>query len=109
LNVDVPDAIRAAAILHERLVGFGADVASEWRAGSVRYHRAGKLFAIVKPLARRVDVGFSKLGRARDRRILAAKGRLPFVRHLVEVEAAGDVDTQLLAWLRESYDSAGER
>jgi hypothetical protein len=61
----------------------------------------------VKPLAHRVEVGFAKLGRARSRRILAARGRLPFVPYLVEVEAIGDVDTELMAWLRESYDTAG--
>lgn len=100
--------IEAAAALHHLLLSFGADVSSEWKAGGTRYAREEKLFAIVKPLARRVDVGFFKFGRARSKRILSAKGRLPFVPYLVEVEAPGDLDSELRAWLRESYDLAGE-
>lgn len=73
-----------------------------------RYHKGERLFAVTRPLARRVDVGFHKLGRARSKRILHARGRLPFVPYLVEIESPGDVDHELLAWLRESYDLAGE-
>lgn len=62
----------------------------------------------MKPLARRCDVGFFKLGRARSKRILSAKGRLPFVPYLVEVEAPGDLDSELRAWLKESHDLAVE-
>jgi hypothetical protein len=126
-SASAPDGIRIAAALHELLLSFGADVTSEWRAGAVRYSRrpsqmarhlsgrtetdeepSGVPFVIVKPFARRADVGFTKLGRARATRILAAKGRLPFVRHLVEVEALGDIDRELRAWLREAYETAAE-
>ena len=104
-----PDpAIEAAAVLHHLLISYGSDVASEWKAGGVRYARGDRLFCIVKPLAKRVDVGFSKMGRARNKRILAAKGRLPFVPYLIEIEAPGDVDSEVRAWLRESYELAGE-
>ena len=102
-------AIGSAALLHHVLLEFGADVASEWKAGAVRYSRGGRLFAIVKPMARRCDVGFFKSGRARSKRILHARGKLPFVPYRVEVEAPGDVDSELRAWLRESYDLAEER
>lgn len=93
-------------MLHERLVAFGDDVTSEWKASTIRYERNGKLFAILKPLSKRVDVGFNKIGLARNKRILTAPGRLPFVRHVVSVEAPGDLDSQLLLWLRESYENA---
>lgn len=106
--MQVPPAVEAAATLHALLVGFGDDVALEHRAGQMRYARAGRLFCVLRPLARRVDVGFFKFGRARNKRILSAKGRLPFVPYLVEVEAAGDLDSELRAWLRESYEGAGE-
>lgn len=99
--------IASTALLHHLLLAMGDDVASEWKAGGVRYARGDRLFAIVRPLARRVDVGFFKFGRARSKRILHAKGKLPFVPYRVEVEAPGDVDTELRAWLRESYESAG--
>ena len=98
----------AARVLHERLAAFGPDVQVAVASGTRRYHRGERLFAVVKPLATRADVGFHKLGRARSKRILHARGRLPFVPYLVEVEAPGDVDHELLAWLRESYALAGE-
>lgn len=101
-------AIESAAVLHHLLFGSGADVTSDWKAGGVRYARNGTLFALVKPLAKRVDLGFLKLGRARSKRILSAKGRLPFLPYLVEIEAPGDIDTEVRAWLRESYDLAAE-
>ncbi|HUR68354.1 MAG TPA: DUF5655 domain-containing protein [Candidatus Thermoplasmatota archaeon] len=100
--------LEAAALLQHLLTSYGPDVTSEWKAGCVRYARAGQLFCIVKPLAKRCDVGFFKFGRAGSRRILAARGRLPFVPYLVEIEAPGDIDTKLRAWLRGSYEAATE-
>lgn len=104
----IDPATEAAAFLHTSLAGLGEDVAVDHKAGQMRYLRGGRLFCILKPLARRCDVGFFKFGRARSKRILSAKGRLPFVPYLVEVEAPGDLDSELRAWLRESYDLAGE-
>lgn len=102
-------AVEAAASLRSRLLSLGADVTCEERAGTQRYSRNGTLFALLRPLATRVDVGFSKLGRARSTRILDAKSAgLPFVRHRVIVEAPGDIDTELLSWLKEGYEGAGE-
>ena len=100
--------IETAAALHHLLLSFGADAASEWKAGSTRYARNGHLFAIVKPLARRCDVAFRRFSRARSKRVLSAKGRLPFLPYLVELEAPGDLDHEVRAWLRESYEIAGE-
>lgn len=98
----------AASALDARLRAMGSDVAVAERAGTRRYHRGERLFAVLRPFARRVDVGFFKLGRARSKRILHAAGTLPFVPYRVEVEAPGDIDSELLAWLRESYETAGE-
>lgn len=93
-------------MLHRRLVAFGPDVAHETRAGLVRYFRNGDVFCILRPLSTRVDVAFRRLGRARSKRILDAKAaRLPLLPYRVIVEAPGDVDTELLTWLRESYES----
>lgn len=100
-------AVEAHAALHRRLVGFGTDVVHERRAGTDRYFRAGRLFALLRPMKTRVDVAFTRLGRARDKRILDAKAaRLPGgLPYRVVVEAPGDVDSQLVAWLRESYEA----
>lgn len=111
-RVPTPIATTAASVLHDRLLAMGKDVTVERVAGTRRYHRAGAVggerpFAVMRPLATRVDVGFHKLGRARSKRILHAAGKLPFVPYRVVVEAAGDVDAELLAWLQESYESSG--
>lgn len=99
----------AASLLDGRLRAFGPDVAVSVATGLWRYHRGERLFALLRPLATRVDVGFTKLGRARSQRILDARAaRLPFVRHRVVVEAPGDVDRELLAWLREAYETASD-
>lgn len=98
-------AAEALAILDRYLSGLGPDVSREERSGLVRYSRGGVVFAVLRPNSRRVHVGFSRLGRARAPRILqASTGRLPGVRHRVVVEAPGDVDSELLAWIAESFD-----
>ena len=110
-----------ARFVDERLRALGRDISVVDRSGTRRYHRSpqarirtdaaasvehrvDKLFAVVRPLATRVDVGFYKLGLARSKRILHARGHLPFVPYRVEVEAPGDVDRELLAWVTESYE-----
>jgi len=99
----------AAEFLDRTLRRFGPDVTVETRNGFVRYHRGGAPFAVLRPLARRVDVGFRKVGRADHDRILDARAaRMPLLPHRVVVEAPGDVDSQLMAWLRESYEWALE-
>lgn len=118
----------AAATLRAHLLAMGPDVAVRDAAGTARFERGGRLFCLLRPLARRVDVGFTKLGRAagaprraedadapagassaRSPRILDARAaRLPFVRHRVVVEAPGDLDAELRAWLREAYELAAE-
>lgn len=96
----------ARALLHRHLVAFGRDVRHEARAGTLRYHRGDRPFALLRPLRTRVDVAFLRLGRARSKRILDARAAgLPFLPYRVVVEAPGDVDTELLTWLRESYEA----
>lgn len=105
-GADEDRAAEARRLLHRHLVAFGPDVAHEERAGAHRYHRGGRPFAILRPLRTRVDVAFTRLGRARSKRILDARAAgLPFLPYRVVVEAPGDVDTELLAWLRESYEA----
>lgn len=102
-------AAEALRLLDRHLAALGADVERDERAGRVEYCRGGVLFAALRGNTRRVHVGFSRLGRARSTRILhGATGRLPGLRHRVVVEAPGDVDSELLAWLGESYEVAAD-
>lgn len=101
------DAARAAAILDATLRAYGDDVRVETRAGIVRYLRGEAPFALARPLRSRLDVAFRKVGRADHKRILDARAaRLPLLPHRVVVEAPGELDSQLLHWLRESYEWA---
>lgn len=101
----------ALAALDRALRSLDARVAPEERAGTLRYAVPGaRAFAVLRPFARRVDVGFTRVGRARSKRILDARtGRLPGVRFRVVVEAPGDVDSELRSWLAESLELSLER
>lgn len=100
----------ALAILERRIERLGPDVARDATAARIVYRRGDEPFAVLRGTPRVVHVGFTRLGRARSTRILDARtAGLPFVRHRVVVEAPGDVDSTLLAWLDESYANAGER
>lgn len=102
------DARNAAQLLERALLAMGPDVSARDAAGTRRYERAGRAFAIVRALKTRVDVAFLRLGRARSKRILDARAaRMPALPYRVVVEAPGDVDSELLAWLRESYEAVG--
>ncbi len=96
----------ALALVHREALSFGRDVRVVDRAGSRRYMRGQRVFLLVRPLKRRLDVAFRRLGRARSKRILDARtAGLPFLPYRVVVEAAGDVDSELRLWMRESYES----
>lgn len=86
------------------------DAEREERAGTIRYAVPGaRPFAVLRPFARRVDVGFTRVGRARAKRILDARvAKLPGVRFRVIVEAPGDVDSELTSWLAESLELSRE-
>ncbi|HWG92100.1 MAG TPA: DUF5655 domain-containing protein [Candidatus Thermoplasmatota archaeon] len=96
----------AATLLHRALLSLGPDVAHTDSGGFHRYWRGDQVFAVLRVMKTRVHVGFNKLGKARAKRILHAEtARLPHVHHRVVVQHPADVDSELLAWLQESYEN----
>lgn len=107
------DARDAAAVLDALLRSFGADVAVADEAGFRKYRRGdsrfGAPFAVVRVLKSRVDVAFRRFSRARSKRVLDARAAgMPHLPYRVIVEAPGDLDSELRAWLRESYEISVE-
>lgn len=94
------DALSAA------LRGFGSDVEFAPKKAYVSVRRS-KQFAIIQPsTATRVDVGIQLKGKPPTARLEASGSFNSMVSHRVRVEAAGDVNAELVKWLKEAYESA---
>ncbi len=69
--------------------------------------RRTRQFALIQPsTATRLDVGIQLRGIPPGGRLEAAGSFNAMVSHRVRVTAAGDVDAELIAWLREAYEAA---
>jgi hypothetical protein len=86
---------------------FGSDVDVAPKKAYVSVRRA-KQFAILQPsTAARLDVGVNLKGAATTARLESSGSFNSMVSHRVRVEAIGDVDQQLVGWLKQAYDAAG--
>jgi hypothetical protein len=92
------------AIVHE-VRRFGGDVELAPKKQYVSLRRS-KQFALLQPSASRLDVGVTLKGRAPEGRLEAAGSWNTMVTHRVRVTHPGEVDAQLVGWLREAYDRA---
>lgn len=85
---------------------FGGDVEVSPKKTYVSLRRS-KQFALVQPsTAARIDVGIQLKGTAPAGRLEASGSFNAMVSHRVRVEKAGDVDAELIGWLRKAYDNA---
>ena len=85
----------------------GDDVALEPRQTYVAFSR-GRQFALVRPLANRLELGLVVPDAAAAARFREAGSfGLGRTTHRVSVVSEADVDGELLFWLREAYDAAG--
>jgi len=86
---------------------FGNDVEVAPKKAYVSVRRA-KQFAILQPsTATRFDVGINLKGTPPTERLEASGSFNAMVSHRVRVESDGQVDKQLLGWLKLAYDHAG--
>ncbi len=97
--------------IYDRLVTelerLGADVDLAPKKAYVSVRRA-KQFAILQAsTATRFDVGINLKGTPAAGRLEASGSFNSMVSHRVRLEKAGDVDKELLGWLRQAYESAG--
>jgi hypothetical protein len=96
--------------IYDSLIGairkFGSDVEVSPKKAYVSLRRS-KQFAILQPsTATRLDVGINLKGAKSTERLEASGSFNAMVSHRVRVESAGQVDKELLTWLRQAYDAA---
>ncbi len=85
---------------------FGADIEISPKKAYVSLRRS-KQFAIVQPTtSTRVDVGIVLKGVEPEERLEASGSFNAMVSHRVRLAKPGDVDKELIAWLRRAYDAA---
>lgn len=85
---------------------FGKDVELAPKKAYVSLRRS-KQFGCIQPSTKtRVDVGLNLKGKAPAGRLEESGSFSAMVTHRVRVESIGDVDAELLGWLREAYDEA---
>lgn len=85
---------------------FGGDVALDPKKAYVSLRR-NKQFALVQPSTKsRLDVGIQLKGVEAKGRLEASGSWNTMVSHRVRLESAGDVDAELIGWLKQAYDKA---
>ena len=85
---------------------FGPDVSLQAGKSYLTLLRAGKKFAIVQVTAARLDVGIKLKGVPPTDRLEPAGKWNSMVTHRVRLDAASEVDDELVRWLRDAYDRA---
>lgn len=84
---------------------FGSDVDVSPKKGYVSFRRS-KQFALVQPsTATRVDVGIQLKGKAPAGRLEASGSWNAMVSHRVKLSGVGEVNKELVAWLKEAYSA----
>jgi predicted transport protein len=85
---------------------FGKDVEVAPKKAYVSLRRS-KQFAIIQPSTKtRVDVGINCKSAKAGKRLEESGSFNSMVSHRVRLESAADVDSELIAWLREAYNNA---
>jgi len=85
---------------------FGKDVEASPKKAYVSLRR-NKQFAIIQPsTATRVDVGINLKGVAPSGRLEASGSFNAMVSHRVRLARPGEVDKELVAWLKQAYDES---
>jgi hypothetical protein len=86
---------------------FGSDVEVSPKKTYVSLRRA-KQFALIQPTTKtRIDVGINLKGVTASGRLESSGSFNSMVTHRVRIEAAADVDKELIGWLRQAYNAAG--
>lgn len=93
--------------LMEEVKKFGSDVEVAPKRAYVSLRRK-KQFALVQPSTKaRLDIGINMKGFDTTDRLEASGSFNAMCSHRVRVSDIGDVDNELISWLRQAYDSAG--
>ena len=89
-----------------KVTRFGGDVEIAPKKAYVSLRR-GKQFGIIQPTtATRLDVGINLKGTPATSRLESSGSFNAMVSHRVRVGAPGDVDAELVGWLKQAYEKA---
>ncbi len=92
--------------LMKAVAAFGADVEISPKKAYVSLRRS-KQFALIQPsTATRLDVGLNLKGAAASGRLEASGSFNSMCSHRVRLASVGDVDAEVMAWLRQAYEAA---
>lgn len=92
--------------LVEEINGFGDDVELAPKKAYVSLRR-NKQFGLIQPsTAKRVDVGLNLQDETPTVRLEPSGSFNSMVTHRVRIEAADEIDPELIGWLREAYERA---
>ncbi len=97
--------------LHDRLADeitrLGPDVEFAPKKANISVRRA-KQFALIQPSTKtRLDLGLILKGVEPEGRLEASGSFNAMFTHRVKLAATGDIDTELLGWLKQAYGAAG--
>lgn len=97
--------------IYEKLIGeikkFGNDVEVAPKRAYVSLRRK-KQFALVQPSTKtRLDIGINLKGFEATERLEASGSFNAMCSHRVRTSETGDIDNDLISWLRQAYDQAG--
>lgn len=85
---------------------FGDDVAPDPAGSYASLLRNGKKFAIVQPAVGHLDIGIKRKNAVPTDRFALAGDWNRMVTHRVRISETGDLDAEILDWLRAAYESA---
>lgn len=85
---------------------FGPGVTVSPAASYISLLRDNKKFAVVHITANRMDIGIKRKGVPAEGRFEEAGAWNNMVTHRVKIADAGQIDSEVLAWLRQAYDHA---
>ncbi len=91
--------------LEERVRKFGADVQVAPNMTYINLCRGSKKFAVVQTTADRLDIGIKLKGVASAGRFETAGSWNAMVTHRVRVTDPKQIDKEVLAWLKQAYDT----
>ena len=88
---------------------FGPDVSAAPTNTYISILRKGKKLAIVQVTTERLDIGIKLKGKETTDRFEAAGAWNSMVTHRVRISAPEQIDAEVLRWLKQAYEAAGER
>lgn len=92
--------------LYAQVQVFGPDVTEMPTSGYISWARAGRKFAIVQVTGRRFDVGLKLKGEPDTETYTEAGAWNAMVTHRRQITDDGQIDDDLVEWLRRAYDGA---